>query len=158
MDKDDAPRALGPEDDMTPVVALIRDCFAYMDGVIDPPSSAHLLTPASLAEAARSGEVWVLGNPAAPVACMVLTPRPEGLYLGKLAVAQAARGRGLARRLVGHACERARALGKTHVELQTRVELIGNQTAFRALGFQETGRTAHPGYLAPTSITYRKQV
>jgi phosphinothricin acetyltransferase len=158
LDIDDLPRALAPEDDMMPVVALIRDCFAYMDGVIDPPSSARLLTPATLAEAARSGEVWVLGSPAEPTACMVLTPRPDCLYLGKLAVAEAARGRALARRLIGHACDRARALGKSHVELQTRVELAGNQSAFLAMGFEETGRTAHPGYLAPTSVTFRKRV
>ena len=48
--------------------------------------------------------------------------------------------------------------GLAMLGLQTRVELVENQTAFRAMGFQEVGRTAHPGYDRPTSITYRRAV
>ena len=44
------------------------------------------------------------------------------------------------------------------MELQTRVELTGNQRAFRSLGFVETGRTAHQGYDRPTSVTMRKRL
>ena len=35
------------------LLALIMASFAYMDGVIDPPSSAHRLTTASLTDKAR---------------------------------------------------------------------------------------------------------
>jgi hypothetical protein len=38
------------------------------------------------------------------------------------------------------------------------VELVENHAAFQALGFAETGRTAHSGFDRPTSITYRKSV
>jgi hypothetical protein len=44
------------------------------------------------------------------------------------------------------------------LELQTRVELEENHAAFRAMGFAEAGRTAHPGYDRPTSITFRKDL
>jgi phosphinothricin acetyltransferase len=135
------------------VLALIRAAFAFMDGVIDPPSSMHRLTRESLA---ASGEVWALGTP--PVACAVFTVRPPVLYVGKLAVAGAARGQGHARALLELAEARARALGLAALELQTRVELAGNQAAFRALGFVETGRTAHPGHDRPTSVTMRRGV
>jgi hypothetical protein len=47
------------------------------------------------------------------------------------------------------------ALGLDHLELQTRVELTENHATFRAMGFVETGRTAHPGY-DRTSITFRR--
>ena len=60
--------------------------------------------------------------------------------------------------LINSAAARARALGLTHLELQTRVELVANHATFTAMGFVETGRTAHKGYARPTSITYQRKV
>jgi ribosomal protein S18 acetylase RimI-like enzyme len=73
-------------------------------------------------------------------------------------VAASHRGQGLARRLIDQAEARARALQLPALELQTRVELVENQAAFRAMGFEEVGRTAHEGYDHPTSITFRRAV
>ncbi|MEL7216743.1 MAG: hypothetical protein AAGJ96_12530 [Pseudomonadota bacterium] len=42
------------------------------------------------------------------------------------------------------------------MELQTRVQLTETHAAFKAYGFEEIARTAHPGFDAPTSITFRK--
>jgi ribosomal protein S18 acetylase RimI-like enzyme len=136
------------------LLSLIQTEFAYMEGRIDPPSSMHALTPEAIVAQARTGEVWVLGHP--PVACVFLTPKPQALYVGKLAVAAAYRGQGLARRLTAVAETRARALHLPALDLQTRVELTENQATFRALGFHEIARTAHPGYDRPTSITFRR--
>ena len=138
--------------ELAQVLTLIRDSFAYMDGRIDPPSSMHRLSLGDLSQSAETGEVWAIGAP--PVACVVLTLKPDVLYLGKLAVAEAARGQGLARRLVEMA--ETRAQGRRALELQTRVELVENHATFARLGFVETGRTAHAGYDRPTSITMRK--
>ncbi len=149
------PRPIAPSDAATldAVLALIRDAFAYMDGVIDPPSSMHRLTRESLAS---GGEVWAIGNP--PLACAVFTPKPHALYVGKLATAPSARGQGHARALLAAAESRARALGLPVLELQTRVELTANHATFRALGFTETARTAHAGFDRPTSITMRRSL
>lgn len=138
------------------VLRLIRENFAFMDGRIDPPSSMHHLTEADIAEQADEGEVWVIEQAATPVACLFLTVKPGRLYLGKLAVTAAWRGHGLARRLIGVAEERARSMGLPALELQTRVELTENHATFRALGFTQTGATAHAGYDRPTSLTFRK--
>jgi predicted N-acetyltransferase YhbS len=89
---------------------------------------------------------------------VILTPQEDTLYLGKLAVAHAARGQGLARRLIALSLERARALGLATVSLQTRVELLENHATFAALGFEMTGTTAHPGYDRPTSVSFRRAV
>lgn len=140
--------------DPEPVLSLIRGAFAFMEGRIDPPSSMNALSGADLLRLSQAGEIWVVGAP--PLACCLLTPRGDALYLGKLSVAEAARGRGLARLLIDHATTRAQALGLPAVELQTRVELTENQALFRHLGFVETARTAHAGYDRPTSITYRR--
>ena len=146
------PYLLDKKSDFGPVLRLIQSEFAYMEGRIDPPSSMRDLTEAALAAAP---EVWALGKP--PIACMMLTPKENYLYLGKLAVAECHRGQGLARRMVAHAEARAAALGLAGIELQTRIELIENQKSFRSMGFIETARTAHKGYANPTSITFRKE-
>lgn len=142
--------------DWTAILTLIRTEFAFMEARIDPPSSMHALTPDSIAEQARTGEVWALETP--PIACVFLTPKPQALYVGKLAVAGSHRGQGLARQLIDLAETRARMLHLPALELQTRIELTENHATFRALGFTETARTAHPGYDLPTSITFRRPV
>lgn len=146
------PRRAGPAD-FPAILALVKSAFAYMDGRVDPPSSMHGLTEADLAAA---HEVLVIGPAGAPLACAVLTPKPDALYIGKVAVAGAARGQGLARRLFTEAEARAGLLGLAALELQSRVELTENHAVFAALGFSRTGETAHPGYDRPTSYTFRK--
>jgi ribosomal protein S18 acetylase RimI-like enzyme len=138
-----------------PILTLLQGAFAFMEGRIDPPSSLRDLTPEAFARQSEGGEIWGIG---APVACVFLTPKPGALYVGKLAVAEALRGRGLARRLLEVAEGRARERGLPALELQTRVELLENQAAFRAMGFQEVGRTAHAGFDRATSVTYRRAV
>lgn len=147
------------------VLQLLCESFAYMEGRIDPPSSLHRLSvPALSALCAQGHEIWGLGTAPerhttwALEACVVLSPKPQALYLGKLAVRTEARGRGHARRLILHATERARHLGLSQLELQVRVELVENHRAFKRLGFEEVARSAHPGFDRPTSITMRRAV
>lgn len=89
---------------------------------------------------------------------MILTPQPDALYLGKLAVDAGHRGKGLAGRLTAHAESRAVALGLPRLRLQTRVELLENHATFANLGFVITGQTSHPGYARPTSLTMERPV
>ena len=90
------------------VLHLMRDCFAYMEGRIDPPSSLGQTTLPSLQATADRDEIWAIGAP--PVACVVLSVKPAVLYLGKLCVAPSHQRLGLARHLITHAESRARAL------------------------------------------------
>ncbi|MCB1389548.1 MAG: GNAT family N-acetyltransferase [Rhodobacteraceae bacterium] len=151
-----APRRMASDEDMAPVHALLTESFAYMEGVIDPPSSMNRMSLADLAADAARNEVWVIEP--GPVACMILSIKGDTLYLGKLAVSREHRGTGLARVMIEHAMARAQAHGLGHVTLQTRVELTANQATFLRLGFHEIERTAHAGYARPTSITYRRHL
>jgi len=148
----DAPRRLLPPADCDALLSLICRAFAVMEGRIDPPSSRHALTPAIIAEHSETAEVWTIATP--PVACVFLTLRPASLYLHKLAVDPAHHRRGHARALVATAAIRARALGRPALTLSTRVELAENHAAFRAMGFIETARSAHPGFHHPTTIHF----
>jgi GNAT superfamily N-acetyltransferase len=154
---DTAPRRARTGDGQaSAILGLIRRCFAPMEGRIDPPSSMHRLTEAAIDRQAREAEVWTIGTP--PVACVFLTPRADCLYLGKLAVDAPWRGRGLAARLIDHAADRARAMGRDTLEIQVRVELVENRRTFAKMGFVRTGETAHEGYARPTSVTMRRAV
>jgi len=144
--------------DWPAVLKLIQECFAYMHGIVDPPSSVHRLTTQVLRDHVRDcGEVWVFDFNG-PVACMVLTPKSNALYVGKISVTPAHRKKGLARKLIDKACNRAKALGYPAIELQVRVELKENIRAFTKMGFIRVGETSHKGYDRPTSITMRRSV
>jgi ribosomal protein S18 acetylase RimI-like enzyme len=147
------PHRLTPTDDVTAIHALITRAFAGMHTRIDPPSSLALLTVDSLQS---GGEVWAIGHP--PIACMILTPHVGHLYLGKLAVDPAQRGRGLARILIAHAVARARLLKLPKIQLLTRVELVENHLTFARLGFTQTATFTHPGFTRPTALTFTKEV
>lgn len=152
------PRRLTGADDFGPAIAVLRQAFASMDGVIDPPSSLTRQSDADLRAEGLRGEFWVIEDLGRPVATIMLTPKADHLYLGKIATDAAFRRQGLARQLIGHAAKRARALGLPELRLQVRVELADNHAAYRAMGFHEVGRTAHAGYDRPTSITYARGV
>ena len=155
-----APRRVLPTEDMSGVLGLLHQAFAYMDGVIDPPSSLHRMSLHDLKRDAEGNELWVIdaGPGSTPVACMILTDKGNTLYLGKMAVADSHRGQGLGRVMIAHAAARAQALGVPSITLQTRVELEANHETFRRFGFEEIGRTAHEGYDRPTSVTFRMGV
>lgn len=151
------PRRLDPTAaEMDAVHGLLVAGFAGMEGQIDPPSSIHHTGVAELRRMAAAGPAWVLGDP--PVACVFGERRGDRLYLGKLAVAQPCRGRGLARQLIAAAEAHARAADLAALELRTRVELVDNHATFARLGFRCTGQTAHPGYDRPTSLTFTKSL
>lgn len=137
---------------------VILSAFAFMDGVIDPPSSALGLTPASLAAKAAAETCFIAVANDRLVGCIFAAERADALYVGRLAVAPDAQRRGIGRRLMIAAERLARQLDKAALELETRVELAGNHAVFSHMGFVEIERTAHPGYDRPTSITLRKRL
>ena len=138
--------------------ALIMEAFAYMDGVIDPPSSAKRLSVTGLREKAVKEQGFIAMAGAELVGCLFADARDGHVYVGKLAISKGWQGRGVGAALMAAAEDHARALGKSALELQVRIELAGNHAAFSRLGFVETARTAHAGYDRPTAITMRKDL
>lgn len=142
--------------DWSGLLGLITRAFACMDGVIDPPSSARLMTTASLAAKAQAETCLVAYIDSRLAGCLFAVPHGDVLYVGKLAVDPAHQGKGAGRSLMAAAADLAAAMRLPALELQTRVELTANQHWFESLGFREVARTAHAGYDRPTAITYRK--
>jgi ribosomal protein S18 acetylase RimI-like enzyme len=137
---------------------LILVSFRYMDGIIDPPSSALRLTPENLKQKAAEETAFLAFLDGHIAGCVFLAEKDNHFYLGKLAIDPAYQGRGIGRQLVEAAETYVRSTAKPTIELQVRVELVNNQATFARLGFRETARTAHAGYERPTSITMSKDL
>jgi GNAT superfamily N-acetyltransferase len=140
------------------LLVLIMGSFAYMDGVIDPPSSAHRLTAASLEEKARAEIGLIAEVDGRLLGCAFLRPEPDFLYVGKLAVSPQAQGTGIGGRFLTDAEAIARELGKPALRLETRIELTGNHRRFGAWGFVRTAEKSHAGYDRITFIEMQKRL
>ena len=140
------------------LLRLLRESFAYMDGRIDPPSSLSRMTENDLIVKARTEHLVLAHENVELVGCAYVDVRSTCAYIGKVAVAAEARGRGVARQLFATAESIARNAGRPLLELQTRVELVENQNTFNALGFHKVAETAHAGYSRATSITMQRSV
>ena len=140
------------------LLTLIKRAFAYMDGVVDPPSSAGRLTSASLAGKAAEEICLVALSGERPAGSVFAAERDQAFYVGKLAVDPGLQRTGIGRALLEAVESQAIRAGKPELELQTRVELAANHAAFARLGFVVVGRTAHPGFDRATSIIFRKRL
>ncbi|MGC4391832.1 MULTISPECIES: GNAT family N-acetyltransferase [unclassified Agrobacterium] len=141
------------------LLTLIMSSFAYMDGVIDPPSSAHRLTLDNLSEKARAEIAFVAVDEGELLGCLFCRPEPPAcLYVGKLCVSPQAQGKGIGKMLLQRSEALARELALPALRLETRIELIGNHARFAAWGFVKTAENAHAGYDRTTSIEMTKAI
>jgi predicted N-acetyltransferase YhbS len=150
-------RALRP-DDAAAVAALIRTAFVAQSVATDPPPSALRMTQDDVLAHLRTGD-GALAEAASSLAGSALWAEQDGgLYLSRLAVAPAWRGRGIARLLVAAAEATAREMRLPRVHLSTRLALLDNRRLFAGCGFVETTRHAHPGYAEPTFVNMEKRL
>ena len=138
------------------LLALILSSFAYMEGVIYPPSSATRLTLAALAYKARDEIAFVALEGERLVGCIFCRPEPESLYVGKFAVSPSHQGKGIGAKLLAVAEEVAREKGLPRLRLETRIELTDNHATFARWGFVKTAETSHPGFTRTTTIEMQK--
>jgi GNAT superfamily N-acetyltransferase len=141
--------------DWASVLALVLKAFAYMEGRIDPPSSANRLTQEDMAAQAASGVLLLAEDDSGLVGCVFLNHRTDAMHLGKLALDPSRQGEGIGRRLLKASVAAAKVQNFAEIELQACIELTEIHTAFATLGFREAGRTVRDGYDRPTSVTMR---
>jgi len=140
------------------VARIMRTAFAEQRGHIRPESAALNETAESVARLIAEGRVFVAVCDGRLAGCVNAAPGEGHVYLGRLSVLPEYRRRGIADRLVGAVEEYARETGLGSVLLKVRVALPENQAYFRARGYREIGREAHPGFDSPTSIRMQKPV
>lgn len=135
---------------------LIRTSFAFMDGRIDPPSSAIALSISSLQQKAGAEIAFIALHQGNVAGCIFCRPEEECLYIGKLAVLPDLQGKGVGRRLLAVAEDIARERKLSALRLETRIELTENHATFAVWGFAKTAENAHPGFTRTTSIEMQK--
>lgn len=140
---------VGKDSDWAQVQKLIAAAFAYMEPRRGHPPRAVQVTAAGLAQEAQDGTCWLIVEGGVVLACLFSRPSRDhdgAMYLGKLAVAHDARGRGFARHLVEAAATEARAAGFTALTLDTGDAFPELNTTFARLGFgPPVPRAQEPG-------------
>ena len=150
-------RALGQED-AAEAVRVIHAAFAAQGVVTDPPSGALRETAASVGDAIAAGGGFGAEAGAGLVGVVLWVEQPGALYLGRLAVVPAARGRSVGRGLVDAVEALARRRGLAKVTLGARLVLTSNRAFFAACGYREAGFETHAGYAAPTSVRMERML
>lgn len=139
------------------LAATIAAAFEQYRGKLVPESGAFRETAATIAAELASGSSAIIAEQnGRAVGCVMVKPEGGDLYFGRLSVLPAARGLGLARRLVEEVEAEARRRGLPGVRLGVRIVLTANQRLFQSLGYAEVSREAHAGFDHPTSINMRK--
>ncbi|EDP62212.1 putative acetyltransferase protein [alpha proteobacterium BAL199] len=140
-------------------LAVIHGAFAEYRDTLVPPSAALNETTGSLARRLADGAVFLAEDTTEAVLGAVCAEiRPDMVYLDRLAVLPAARGRGVASALVAAVEAFAAGSGASSVTLGVRLALPGNIAMFGRIGYRESKRTAHPGFSEPTSMSMVKTV
>ncbi|CAN7268642.1 GNAT family N-acetyltransferase [Pararhizobium sp. LjRoot238] len=144
-------------EDWDALLALVLASFAYMHPRIASPSSALQLTPQSLKQKAETEKAYAAIENGRLAGCIFCKAEPpDCLYIGKLAVAPDAQGRGVGRLLLRAAEAYAAECDLPCLRLETRIELEENHRLFARWGFVRTAEASHPGFTRPTFIEMRK--
>jgi predicted N-acetyltransferase YhbS len=143
--------------DAPTVAAIIAASFEEYRGKLVPESGAFRETAEDIAaELAHESGAIIAERNGEIVGCVMLKLIEDDLYFGRLSVVPAARGQGIARRLIEAVEDEARRRELAGVRLGVRIVLTENQRLFTQLGYVEISREAHEGFDHPTSINMRK--
>lgn len=104
------------------------------------------------------GDIMACESGGRIVACAFYRTHPDHVYLGRLAVLPAYRGRGLGARLVAEVEVLAAARGRDRVRLGVRLALPRNREFFERLGYRPVGLDAHTGSPVPTFAWFEKPI
>jgi ribosomal protein S18 acetylase RimI-like enzyme len=85
-------------------------------------------------------ETWVVDDGGSVAGLLVLSARGDHLVVENVAVDPASQGRGVGRRLLTLAEERAAELGVPRIRLFTHVTMVENQRLYERIGYVETAR------------------
>lgn len=144
--------------DAAAAASLIREAFAAQSRVTDPPSGALGETTASVAAKLAEGGGAGAEADGALIGVALWSETGGGLYIGRVSVLPAWRGRGIARTLLAAAEAEARRRGLAKMTLRVRLALDENQRLFAGFGFAPASTGCHPGYSEPTFMVMEKRL
>jgi ribosomal protein S18 acetylase RimI-like enzyme len=140
------------DDDVPALAALAEAAYAvYVPRIGRPP----MPMVADYATVVHDHEAWVLDGGGRLAGLLILLPQPDHLLIENVAIAPDHQHRGLGRRLLAFAEQRAAAHGQDEVRLYTNAAMTENQRLYVRLGYEETHRAGDGGF---RRVFYRKRV
>jgi ribosomal protein S18 acetylase RimI-like enzyme len=122
---------------------LVTDAYAvYVPRIGREPAPMR----ADYAALVDEGAVSVAVDGDSIVGVLVLRRQPDALLIENVAVATEAQRRGIGRRLLAFAEERARELGVAKVSLYTNARMTENLAFYPVLGYVEVDRRREDGF------------
>lgn len=137
-------------------MTLLHRAFAQYRDRLVPASGALSETQESIAALMERGRVLLAKVNDRAVGCVAVEDRGDCVYVGRLAVEPAARGRKLGLALMDAAETEARLMGGKRLRLDCRLALVENRAFFGALGFLEGRHLCHAGFAEPTYVELEK--
>jgi ribosomal protein S18 acetylase RimI-like enzyme len=101
---------------------------------------------ADFAAEIAAGRVVVLEASGAVAGYMIAWQEADAYFIDSVAVDPAAQGRGHGRRLIDHAADVARRLGRPAIRLYTNAAMHENRAMYARMGFVETHRAHEQGF------------
>jgi predicted N-acetyltransferase YhbS len=146
------------EADVPALLAVLHAAFEEYRGRLDPPSSTHAETEASLRRKLATTHAAIAIMDGAAAGCVFHEDQPGRAYLSRLAVLPAHRGRGLGDALLRFAEERARASGRSRACLSVRLALPSRQKYYQRRGYRLVGQTMPADDSTPTYVLFEKEL
>ena len=132
----------GRREDLDAIRSVVRQAYLpYLSSIGCAPGPLR----DDYARRVEAGEVWVVDGRDGLDGILVLVRERDTLLLDNIAVADAARGRGIGGALLDHAEATAVAHGLASVRLYTHELMLDNQKLYGRRGYVETHRAEDEG-------------
>jgi ribosomal protein S18 acetylase RimI-like enzyme len=122
---------------------MMRAAFAEYESVLSVPSSAMWETVEDTAAHIRLGGAVLARLGAETVGSGRFELRDDHVYIGRLSVLPASRGRGIATAMMAAMEQFAAAKGRTEARISVRMLLAKNVELYERLGYVVTSRYKH---------------
>lgn len=137
---------------------IMQEAFEEYRGRLEPPSSAHDETIEDVRHAIAAGGAVLAWDEGTAVGSARFRPRPGYLYVGRVSVLPAWRGRGIGAALMTAIGEQARTLGLPEIRVEVRLSLPSNAALYRRLGYQTVSEQPHPRGPAFRTVILGKRI
>ncbi len=125
------------EPSFAPAFKALNEAWIRRHFTLEPKDAEILEDPAGKIIAGGGQVLFAVENGAAVGCCALIAMADGGFELAKMAVAEAAQGRGYAKALLSAAIDTARAAGAPRIYLESNALLAPALTLYRRFGFND---------------------
>jgi predicted N-acetyltransferase YhbS len=146
------------EEEAVTVAAVVRGAFEEYRDQLAPPSGSHSESAENIRRKMATGRIAVTSLNEMIVGCVFYECRENHVYLGRLSVLPAYRGRGIGQALIEYVEDRARQLGVPRIRLGVRIVLNRLRTYYEQRGYRVVELGKHAGFTEPTYAILEKEL